>query len=65
MRLKIDNFYQDKKLGRLKYKGTQEGNLIFDNYAKAVGVIGVQRATFHPVLQANRIAKLTSSFPPA
>jgi hypothetical protein len=64
MRLKIDSFYHDNKIGPLKYKGIVEGNLIFDNYLFAYGKWNCERVTFHPVYNEPRIKRLKPCLPP-
>lgn len=64
MRLKIDSFYHDNKIGALKYRGILEGNLIFDNYVHAYGKLNMERVTMHPVLNEPRIQRLKPCLPP-
>ena len=61
MKLKIDQFYLDRKLGYLKYKGVLEGKLLFDHYVKAYGEWMAERATFSEVI----IPRLKPHLPPA
>lgn len=63
--MKIDSFYQDPNLGRLKYKGILGGKLIFDQYQKVFGGWHEARVTLDPKKNKTRIANLKPSNPPA
>lgn len=65
MRLKIDQFYEDAHMGRLKYKGELEGNLIFDQYKEVLGYMTRERVTFQPQFNRRRIAALKPTSPPS
>lgn len=62
--LKIDQFYQDENLGRLKFKGYSEGRLLFDQYQKVFGDWHPAKVTLDPVLNKTRISNLKESNPP-